>query len=67
LLRQATIARKLQLMVQLNATGRTLALSDLRRRYPAADEAFIRRKLAERMLGSELAGQIFKEVSATNE
>lgn len=67
LLQQAPVWRKLELMVQLNATGRALALSDLRRRFPDASEAFIERQLAERMLGKQLADAVMASRSSAGE
>lgn len=59
LLRQTPVWRKLQLMDQLNAMTQTLALSGLRRQYPHAAEPHLRRLLADRMLGRELADKVY--------
>jgi hypothetical protein len=55
LLRQAPVWRKWQMMAQLNAMAKSLALSGLRQQYPQASEAELRRRLADRLLGPELA------------
>ncbi len=59
LLRQTPVWRKLQLMDQLNAMTQTLALSGLRQQYPHAAEPHLRRLLADRILGPELAYKVY--------
>ena len=59
LLRQAPVWRKLQLMEQLNTMLRTLALNGLRQQYPHSDGSQLRRLLAERILGRELAATVY--------
>ncbi len=59
LLRQAPPWRKLRMVDQLNASVRTLALSGLRQRYPQASEAEIRRRLADILLGPDLAQAVY--------
>lgn len=59
LLRAAPTWRKVQLWGQLNATARLLALSGLRARYPQASEAELRRRLADLLLGEELAARVY--------
>jgi len=59
LLRAASAWRKLELMAQLNFTARHLALIGLRERHPHADEAELRRRLADLLLGSELAARVY--------
>lgn len=65
LLREMPAWRKLELVAQLNQIVRELALSGLRERYPQADEAEIWRRLADLVLGAELAekayGPLFSE------
>jgi hypothetical protein len=51
--------RKLEMVAQLNQTVRALALSGLRGRYPQADDAELRRRLADLMLGTELAEKVY--------
>jgi hypothetical protein len=63
MLRDMPAWRKLELVAQLNQAVRELALSGLRERYPQADEAEIRRKLADLVLGSELAEKAYGPVT----
>ncbi len=55
LLRQASPTRKMNMLAQLNASARLLALTGLRSQYPGASEAELRRKLADLLLGEDLA------------
>lgn len=59
LLRKAPPWRKLQMVGELNATVRTLALSGLRQRYPQASDEELRRRLADILLGPELAEKVY--------
>lgn len=59
LLRQAPVWRKFRALGQLNAMAKVLALSDLRERYPQATEPELRRFLADRILGEELAALVY--------
>lgn len=59
LLRQASPARKLAMLAQLNKTVITLALSGLRSRYPEDSPAMTRRRLANQILGPELAETVY--------
>ena len=59
LLRLAPAWRKLELVGQLNAAVRTLALSGLRQRYPQATPQELRRLLADLVLGPELAARVY--------
>ena len=61
LLREAPAWRKLEMMAQLNASARLLALSGLRQRFPGAGESELRRRLASPLLGEELARKIYGE------
>jgi hypothetical protein len=61
LLREAPAWRKLEMMAQLNASARLLALSGLRQRFPLAGESELRRRLASLLLGEELARKIYGE------
>ncbi len=65
LLRQMPPPRKLRLMAQLNHMARSLALSEIRTHYPQASEAELHRRLAERILGSELADKVYGPLPAT--
>jgi hypothetical protein len=55
LLRRAPVARKLEMLGQMNAAARQLALQGLRTRNPGATEAQLQRGLANLLLGPELA------------
>ena len=57
--RQMPPWRKLELMGQLNQTARMLALTGLRDKYPTASEAQLKRLLADRLLGPELAAKAY--------
>lgn len=59
LLRQASPARKLAMVGELNSAVRTLALAGLRRRFPAAGGAELQRHLADLLLGADLANQAY--------
>jgi hypothetical protein len=63
LLRQATPARKMEMLAELNASARALALSGLRSQYPKANETELRRKLAGYLLGEDLARKFYGEIS----
>ncbi|MBE2202324.1 MAG: hypothetical protein IAE79_27180 [Anaerolinea sp.] len=67
LLRQTPVWRKLQLMEQINAMTQTLALSGLRRQYPHTAEPQLRRLLADRILGRELADRVYGPISDEEE
>ena len=47
--------RKMEILDQLNAMAREFALAGLRKRFPIAGEAELRRRLADLLLGPELA------------
>jgi hypothetical protein len=53
--RQASSTRKMHMLAQLNASVRILALAGLRSQYPRDSEAELRRRLADLLLGEELA------------
>lgn len=59
LLQRAPAWRKLHMIGQMNATVRMLALSGLRQRYPDASEGELRRRLADLLLGAELAARVY--------
>ena len=61
--RQASPTRKMHMLAQLNASARTLALMGLRSRYPQATETELRRRLADFLLGEELARKVYGELS----
>ena len=58
-LREMPAWRKLDMVAQLNRTARELALSGLRQRYPHAGPQEIRRRLADLLLGAELAKRVY--------
>ena len=62
LLREAPPWRKLEMLAQLNASARLLALCGLRQRYPEAGEDELRRRLADLLLGEELACTVYGEL-----
>ncbi len=53
--RNASPAQKLRAMVRLNRAARTLSLSGIRTRHPHASADELRRRLADKLLGPELA------------
>ena len=59
LMRQAPPWRKLHMLGQLNQTVKLMALSGLRRRYPQASEKELHRRLADLLLGAELAARVY--------
>lgn len=59
LLRKAPPWRKLHMVAEMNQAVRTLALSGLRRRYPDASPEELRRRLADILLGPELAEKAY--------
>ncbi len=59
LLRQASSARKLAMLGQMNQTVITLASSGLRSRYPDDSAELLRRRLADLILGPELASRVY--------
>ncbi len=61
--RQASPTRKMHMLAQLNASARMLALAGLRSRYPNATEAGLRRRLADLLLGEELARKVYGEIN----
>ena len=59
LLRSAPVARKLEMLGQMNAAARMLALQGLRVRHPNASEAQLQRYLADLLLGAELTARAY--------
>lgn len=66
LLRCAPSWRKLQLVGQMNQMVFSLALSGLRQRYPQASPEELRR-LADLVLGPELAARVYGPLKGENE
>ena len=61
--RQASTTRKMNMLAQLNASVRLVALAGLRSRFPQASDADLRRRLADLLLGEELAQKVYEERS----
>ena len=61
--RQASPTRKMNMLAQLNTSVRMVALAGLRTRYPTANEAELRRRLADLILGEELAHKVYGDFS----
>ena len=59
LLRRATPARKMAMVLDANRTARLLALTGLRERHPSDSPARLRRRLADLWLGPELAAKAY--------
>ena len=60
--REASPTRKMHMLAQLNASVRILALAGLRSRFPNATETELRRRLADLILGEELARKVYGEM-----
>lgn len=58
-LRQMPSWRKMALLGEMNRTVRTLALAGLRQRYPDDSPTQRRRRLADLLLGPELATRVY--------
>ncbi len=59
LLRDVPTWRKMEMLVSLNASAHELAKAGLRIRFPKADENEISRRLADLLLGEELAKKVY--------
>lgn len=59
LLCQAPPWRKLEMVDQLNQSVKLLAFTGLQRRYPNCSEDLLRRRLADLLLGAELARKVY--------
>ena len=57
--RQATPARKFQMIVSANLASRELALAGLKMRHPEDSPSRLRRRLADLWLGPELAAKAY--------
>ena len=62
LLRTAPSWRKMEMLAGLNASARALALAGLHQRFPQAEDAELHRRLADLLLGSDLARKVFGEL-----
>jgi len=58
-LRSLEAWRKLEMVADMNAAVRQLALAGLRRRYPDASQDVLRRRLADLVLGVDLAARAY--------
>ncbi len=62
LLREAPAWRKMEMLSSLIASAQELASAGLHKRYPGASEREIRRRLADILLGEELALKVYGEL-----
>jgi hypothetical protein len=60
--RQASPTRKMNMLAQLNASARLLAMTGLRSQFPQASDEELRFKLAALLLGEELARKVCEEI-----
>lgn len=58
-LRRMTPSQKLELVGQMTRTVQELAIADVRRRYPRADEREVSLRAASRWLGPEIMLRVF--------
>lgn len=65
LLRPLPAWRKLRMVADMNATVRVLALVGLRERYPEAGPEELHRRLADLLLGEELAAKAYGPLDPT--
>jgi hypothetical protein len=61
LLQQASPTQKMNMLAQLNASARMLVMTGLRSQYPQASKAELHHKLADILLGEELARKVYGE------
>lgn len=59
LLRGASPARKMAMVLNANRTARALALTGLRERHPGESASRLRRRLADLWLGPQLAAKAY--------
>ena len=59
MMRETPAWRKMELMDQLNAMAREFALAGLHARHPGADARELQRRLADLLLGAELAERVY--------
>jgi hypothetical protein len=62
LLRATPPWRKMELLAELNRAARELALAGLRKRFPEASEGELQRRLADLLLGEELAKKVYGDL-----
>jgi hypothetical protein len=65
-LRQMPVWRKLALVGEMNRTVRELALAGLRQRHPQDTPAQRQRRLADLLLGPELAARVYGPAPEAN-
>jgi len=58
-IRRMTTWKKFAIVYGLNETVKTLAMSGIKQRHPAATPQQVQRMLAELMLGAELAHKVY--------
>ena len=63
LLRKAPPWRKLEMVGQLNEAVKTMMLIGLRERYPGESPALLNRRMADLLLGPELATRVYGPLS----
>ena len=59
LLREAPSWRKLEMVGQMNEAVETMMFNGLRERYPQDSPALLRRRMADLLLGPELAARVY--------
>ena len=59
LLRNVQPWRKLEMVGQMNEAVKTIMLSGLRERYPEDSPAMLRRRMADLLLGADLATKVY--------
>ena len=59
LMRQAPVWRRLEIVAQMNETVRLLILSGLRQRHPEATAEELHRRMADILLGPDLAARAY--------
>lgn len=52
----------MEMLADLNFSARVLAMAGLHQRFPEAGEAELRRRLADLLLGADLARKLFGEL-----
>jgi len=63
LLRKAPSWKKMKMMADLNESAQKLALAGLRSRHPEASEKELHRRLADLLLGEDLALKVYGEIN----
>jgi hypothetical protein len=62
LLRETPSWKKMKMMVDLNESAQKLALAGLRTRHPEANEKELRRRLADLLLGEDMAFKVYGDI-----